>query len=168
MGCHRRGQLFYYKNDLNGNVQNWSRAAQISLPLRVLLLLRFSKRRCHEVTEEFKSSGRVVVPTRVAVSAGNKSSQLFCLQNDRGNHWVIVTQSVGYGCNATGIDSMGKPQRGYNHHTERKKEEYKEVISLLKRGYSVRNTAKLCFTNPLLLGKVNTFPLHSLNRGFQA
>ena len=26
--------------------------------------------------------------------------------------------------------------------TERKKEEYKEVISLLKRGYSVRNTAK--------------------------
>ena len=26
---------------------------------------------------------------------------------------------------------------------ERKKEEYKEVISLLKRGYSVRNTAKL-------------------------
>ena len=27
--------------------------------------------------------------------------------------------------------------------TERKKEEYKEVISLLKRGYPVRNTAKL-------------------------
>ena len=27
--------------------------------------------------------------------------------------------------------------------TEQKKEEYKEVISLLKRGYSVRNTAKL-------------------------
>ena len=27
--------------------------------------------------------------------------------------------------------------------TERKKEEYKDVISLLKRGYSVRNTAKL-------------------------
>ena len=26
---------------------------------------------------------------------------------------------------------------------ERKKEEYKEVISLLKRGYSIRNTAKL-------------------------
>ena len=52
--------------------------------------------------------------------------------------------------------------------TERKKEEYKEVISLLKRGYSVRNTAKFCFTNPLPLGKVNTFPLHSLNRGFQA
>ena len=52
--------------------------------------------------------------------------------------------------------------------TERKKEEYKEVISLLKRGYSVRNTAKLCFTNPLPLCKVNTFPLHSLNRGFQA
>ena len=51
---------------------------------------------------------------------------------------------------------------------ERKKEEYREVISLLKRGYSVRNTAKFCFTNPLPLGKVNTFPLHSLNRGFQA
>jgi hypothetical protein len=47
-------------------------------------------------------------------------------------------------------------------------EEYKEVISLLKRGYSVRNTGKFCFTNPLPLGKVNTFPLHSLNRGFQA
>ena len=27
--------------------------------------------------------------------------------------------------------------------TKQKKEEYKEVISLLKRGYSVRNTAKL-------------------------
>ena len=52
--------------------------------------------------------------------------------------------------------------------TERKKEEYREVISLLKRGYSVRNTAKFCFTNPLPLGKVNTFPLHSLNRDFQA
>ena len=26
--------------------------------------------------------------------------------------------------------------------TKQKKEEYKEVISLLKRGYSVRNTAK--------------------------
>ena len=38
----------------------------------------------------------------------------------------------------------------------------------MERGYSVRNTAKLCFTNPLALGKVNTFPLHSLNRGFQA
>jgi len=50
--------------------------------------------------------------------------------------------------------------------TKQKKEEYKEVISFLKRGYSVRNTAKFCFTNPLPLGKVNTFPLHSLNRGF--
>ena len=50
--------------------------------------------------------------------------------------------------------------------TEQKKEEYKEIISLLKRGYSVRNTAKLCFTNPLPLGKVNAFPLRSLNRGF--
>ena len=56
---------------------------------------------------------------------------------------AVVCARVGYGCNATGIDSMGEPQRGYNHHTERKKEEYKEVISLLKRGYSVRNTAKL-------------------------
>ena len=50
--------------------------------------------------------------------------------------------------------------------TERKKEEYKEVISFLKRGYSVRNTAKLCFTNPLPHGKVNEISLHSLNRGF--
>ena len=32
--------------------------------------------------------------------------------------------------------------------TEQKKEEYKEVISFLKRGYSVRNTAKLCFHEP--------------------
>ena len=38
---------------------------------------------------------------------------------------------------------MEEPQRGYNHPTEQKKEEYKEVISFLKRGYSVRNTAKL-------------------------
>ena len=52
--------------------------------------------------------------------------------------------------------------------TERKKEEYKEVIAFLKRGYSVRNTAKFCFTNPLPLGKANEISLHSLNRGFQA
>ena len=52
--------------------------------------------------------------------------------------------------------------------TERKKEEYKEVISFLKRGYPVRNTAKFCFTNPLPLGKANEISLHSLNRGFQA
>ena len=32
--------------------------------------------------------------------------------------------------------------------TEQKKEEYKEVISFLKRGYSVRNTAKRCFHEP--------------------
>ena len=32
--------------------------------------------------------------------------------------------------------------------TERKKEEYKEVISLLKHGYSVRNTAKFCIHEP--------------------
>ena len=32
--------------------------------------------------------------------------------------------------------------------TEQKKEEYKEVISFLKRGYSVRNTATLCFHEP--------------------
>ena len=38
-------------------------------------------------------------------------SQLFCLQNDRGNHWVIVTQSVGYGRDATVIDSMGVARR---------------------------------------------------------
>ena len=29
-----------------------------------------------------------------------------------------------------------------------RQEEYKEVISLLKRGYSVRNTAKFCFHEP--------------------
>ena len=34
-------------------------------------------------------------------------------------------------------------RKGYSKTTERKKEEYKEVISFLKRGYSVRNTAKL-------------------------
>lgn len=59
-------------------------------------------------------------------------------------------------------------KKGSVKSTEKKKEEYKEVISLLKRGYSVRNTAKLCFTNPLPLGKINKFSLHSLNRGFQA
>ena len=50
--------------------------------------------------------------------------------------------------------------------TDQKKEEYKEVISFLKRGYSVRNTAKLCFTNPLPLGKASKLSLRSLNRGF--
>ncbi len=49
-------------------------------------------------------------------------------------------------------------RKGSCRTTEQKKEEYKEVISFLKRGYSVRNTAKFCFTNPLPLGKVNTFP----------
>ena len=34
-------------------------------------------------------------------------------------------------------------KKGSCKSTERKKEEYKEVISFLKRGYSVRNTAKL-------------------------
>jgi DNA invertase Pin-like site-specific DNA recombinase len=34
-------------------------------------------------------------------------------------------------------------RKGSCKSTERKKEEYKEVISFLKRGYSVRNTAKL-------------------------
>ncbi len=34
-------------------------------------------------------------------------------------------------------------RKGSCKSTERKKEEYKEVISLLKRGYSVRNTATL-------------------------
>lgn len=34
-------------------------------------------------------------------------------------------------------------RKGYCKTIERKKEEYKDVISFLKRGYSVRNTAKL-------------------------
>ena len=34
-------------------------------------------------------------------------------------------------------------RKGSTKPIERKKEEYKEVISLLKRGYSVRNTATL-------------------------
>ena len=43
------------------------------------------------------------------------------------------------------IASGGKlgRRKGSCKSTERKKEEYKEVISFLKRGYSVRNTAKL-------------------------
>ena len=43
------------------------------------------------------------------------------------------------------ITSGGKlgRKKGSIKSTEQKKEEYKEVISLLKRGYSVRNTAKL-------------------------
>ena len=42
------------------------------------------------------------------------------------------------------IASGGKlgRKKGSVKSTERKKEEYKEVISLLKHGYSVRNTAK--------------------------
>ena len=42
--------------------------------------------------------------------------------------------------------------------TERKKEEYKEVISLLKRGYSVRNTAKLT--------SVSVSTVQGVKRGF--
>lgn len=38
---------------------------------------------------------------------------------------------------------MGRPQ-GAIKSTEKKKEEYKEVLSLLRRGYSIRNTAKIC------------------------
>ena len=34
-------------------------------------------------------------------------------------------------------------KKGVNYQFEVKKEEYREVIALLKRGYSVRNTAKL-------------------------
>lgn len=37
---------------------------------------------------------------------------------------------------------LGRKQ-GSNKSTEKMKEEYKEVITLLKRGYSIRNTAKL-------------------------
>ena len=43
--------------------------------------------------------------------------------------------------------------------TERKKEEYKEVISFLKRGYSVRNIATLCFHEP-----TTVFDTSSLNQ----
>ena len=39
-------------------------------------------------------------------------------------------------------DKLGR-RKGSTKPIERKKEEYREVISLLKRGYSVRNTAKL-------------------------
>lgn len=48
------------------------------------------------------------------------------------------------------IASGGKlgRRKGSVKSTEQKKEEYKEVISLLKRGYSVRNTAKFCFHEP--------------------
>ena len=48
------------------------------------------------------------------------------------------------------IASGGKlgRKKGSVKSTEQKKEEYKEVISLLKRGYSVRNTAKFCFHEP--------------------
>lgn len=38
---------------------------------------------------------------------------------------------------------MGRP-KGSVKTEEAKKEEYKEALSLLKRGYSVRNTARLC------------------------
>ena len=58
MGCHRRGQLFYYKNDLNRNFK--IDHAQHLPPL----------------SRQADSSPRAVeqlfVPTRVAVSAGNK------------------------------------------------------------------------------------------------
>lgn len=38
---------------------------------------------------------------------------------------------------------MGRP-KGATKTTEKKKEEYREVLSLLRRGYSIRNTAKIC------------------------
>ena len=41
------------------------------------------------------------------------------------------------------IANGGKLGRRKGSCTERKKEEYKEVIAFLKRGYSVRNTATL-------------------------
>ena len=37
---------------------------------------------------------------------------------------------------------LGRKQGGIKSE-EKKREEYKEVISLLKRGYSIRNTAKI-------------------------
>lgn len=38
---------------------------------------------------------------------------------------------------------MGRP-KGTTKSTEKKKTEYREAISLLRRGYSIRNTAKIC------------------------
>ena len=45
-------------------------------------------------------------------------------------------------------------KKGSVKSTEQKKEEYKEVISFLKRGYSVRNTAKFCFHEPTVARQI--------------
>lgn len=60
----------------------------------------------------------------------------------------IERQNIQYRLNsgrATYIANGGKlgRKKGSTKSTEQKKQEYSEVISLLKRGYSVRNTAKL-------------------------
>ena len=68
---------------------------------------------------------------------------------------LSVTRSVAKGYTAWGTVTTGNKDvfngiaaTRLQILTERKKEEYKEAISLLKRGYSVRNTAKLCFHEP--------------------
>lgn len=60
----------------------------------------------------------------------------------------IERQNIQYRLNsgrATYIANGGKlgRKRGSTKSLEQKKQEYSEVISLLKRGYSIRNTAKL-------------------------
>ena len=59
---------------------------------------------------------------------------------------------------------MEEPQRGYNHPTERKKEEYKEVISFLKRGYSVRKTAKLSNVSVSTVQRVKKKSMHFIKQ----
>ena len=45
-------------------ISRWQDRVPVSPPL--------GKRRCHEVTEEFKSRGRVIVPAWDTVAVGNK------------------------------------------------------------------------------------------------
>lgn len=73
----------------------------------------------------------------------------------------IERQNIQYRLNsgrATYIANGGKlgRKKGSTKSTEQKKQEYSEVISLLKRGYSVRNTAKLTGFGSATVQRVKT------------
>lgn len=73
----------------------------------------------------------------------------------------IERQNIQYRLNsgrATYIANGGKlgRKKGSTKSSEQKKQEYNEVISLLKRGYSVRNTAKLTGFGSATVQRVKT------------
>jgi len=73
----------------------------------------------------------------------------------------IERQNIQYRLNSgrqTYIANGGKlgRKKGSTKSTEQKKQEYSEVISLLKRGYSIRNTAKLTGFGSATVQRVKT------------